>query len=111
MNIGARIVELRKKLGLSQYALRKRARISQGTLSQYEAGLKIPGTDTLERICYGLGISMAEFFEINTDESMQRIALDDRERNLVACYRVLTESQKKDILTVLNVLADQSGDE
>lgn len=111
MDVGARIVELRKKIGLSQYALQKRTGISQGSLSQYEAGLKIPGTDTIERICDGLGISMAEFFEINTDESMQRIALDDRERNLVACYRVLTESQKKDILTVLNVLADQSGDE
>ena len=111
MDIGARIVELRKKLGLSQYALRKRARISQGTLSQYEAGLKTPGMDTFERICNGLGISMAEFFEINTDESKQRIALDDREQSLIACYRVLTESQKQDILTALNALADQCGKE
>ena len=106
MDVGARITELRKKIGLSQYALRKRTGIAQGSLSQYEAGLKIPGTDTIERICEGLGVSLAEFFEVDGDESRQRIKLDDRERELVACYRVLTEAQKKDALTVFRALAD-----
>ena len=105
MVIGDRITELRTTLGMSQYALCKRTGVAQGALSQYEAGLKTPGVDTLERICDGFGISLAEFFQ-EDQTGRQSISLNDQERDIIASYRALNESRKCDVSTVLHCLAN-----
>ena len=67
MDVAARLVELRKDRDMSQYALWKASGVAQGMLSEYESGKKVPGIDVLERICAGLGVSLAEFFDVKTE--------------------------------------------
>ncbi|MDI3547345.1 MAG: HTH-type transcriptional regulator, repressor for puuD [Halanaerobiales bacterium] len=66
MDIGERLKKLRNKRGFSQYQLSNRAGVSQSFLSSIEAGKKSPTVNTLEKICRGLGISLAEFFSDNS---------------------------------------------
>lgn len=61
-SVGDKIKEFREERGLSQYRLAQKADVSQSFLSALEAGKKSPTVETLEKICRGLGISLAEFF-------------------------------------------------
>lgn len=58
---------LREKAGLSQNALARNAQIAQSTLSYLESGSKSPSVDTLFRICAALGVTIPDFFEIDTE--------------------------------------------
>lgn len=103
MDVGARIAQLRSAYGISQYALWKRSGIAQGALSQYESGAKTPGVDTLERICEALGISLADFFSI--DSSDEPSLFSQEEIELIGCYRMLSPGQQRDMRLILRTLA------
>ncbi|OGW46622.1 MAG: hypothetical protein A2Y66_08070 [Nitrospirae bacterium RBG_13_41_22] len=63
-NIGKRLKELRKKLGLSQLELSQRSSISQASIARIETNQqKNLKSDTLERLSAALGISLSELFE------------------------------------------------
>jgi len=63
-NIGKRLKELRKKLGLSQLELSQRSSISQASIARIETNQqKNLKSDTLEKLSAALGISLSELFE------------------------------------------------
>jgi len=64
-NIGDKIKTARKRAGLSQGALAKRAEIAQSTLSYIEKGEKSPTMDTMAAICDGLSISILDLLSID----------------------------------------------
>lgn len=105
MNVGARIIQLRTAYGISQYALWKRSGIAQGALSQYEAGVKTPGIDTLERICNALGISLSDFFSNNQEATDNTLKLTANETEIIGCYRMMSPAQQKDALLVFRALS------
>ena len=111
MDVGARLTELRTAVGMSQYALAKRTGIAQGSLSQYESGLKTPGVDTLERICMGLGIALSDFFKQEQNKNVQIIALNSQEWQVISDFRALTQERQKDVAIVLRCLSQQKEGE
>jgi len=62
VNVAKRIEELRAEKGLSQYKLAKLSGVPQGSLSNYELGKSVPGVEVIEKLCVGLGVTLAEFF-------------------------------------------------
>jgi len=62
MNTVNRVKELAEERNLTLYALAKKCGISHSTLINTQARGGQLTIDTLERICQGLGITMAEFF-------------------------------------------------
>ncbi|ABO49422.1 transcriptional regulator, XRE family [Desulforamulus reducens MI-1] len=62
MDIGSRIKKLRTYQGLSMNELSRRSGVAQSHLSYVESGQRQPTFDVIERICSGLGLSVAEFF-------------------------------------------------
>jgi len=62
MNTVNRVKELAEERNLTLYALAKKCGISHSTLINTHARGGQLTIDTLERICQGLGITMAEFF-------------------------------------------------
>jgi transcriptional regulator with XRE-family HTH domain len=59
--LGAVLKQIRERKGLSQLDLAKRAKVSQGYLSDLEAGeKKNPGIETLRKIAKALGVPVAE---------------------------------------------------
>ncbi|MGN0179955.1 MAG: helix-turn-helix domain-containing protein [Monoglobaceae bacterium] len=62
MDIGKRITDLREKKNISTNKLANLAGISQSYLRDIEFGNKNPTVEVLSYICYGLDISLQEFF-------------------------------------------------
>lgn len=61
---GERLASLRKRKGLSQYALAERLNFSRGQLANYEQGKREPDYNTLQKI--------ADFFEVSVDYLLGR---------------------------------------
>ena len=62
VRIGLRIKQLRAQSGLTQDKLAYSIEISRSYLAEVETGKRNISSVNLERICNGLGISLAEFF-------------------------------------------------
>jgi transcriptional regulator with XRE-family HTH domain len=63
--LGARIKELRKRVGLSQDQLAERVGIESKYLSRLEVGKRVPSFETLENIADSLQVEMKELFEFS----------------------------------------------
>ena len=60
MNLGKKILELRKKKGFSQEELGDVIQVTRQTISNWEAGLSTPDMDSI--------VALAKEFQISTDE-------------------------------------------
>jgi DNA-binding response OmpR family regulator len=63
-SLGSAIREQRKALRLTLAQLAQRAHLSLGYLSQVELGKNSPSIESLYKICLGLGITLAELFQL-----------------------------------------------
>lgn len=102
INVGERIKYFRIKNGLSQENLALQAEINPAFLGHLERGLKNPTIKTLEKITHALGISLAEFFEPNTEIT------DEKQAALTHIYNQIKdlplESVNKISIILQNVL-------
>lgn len=62
MDVGKRITELREKRKITTNKLANLSGISQSYLREIELGKKNPTVEFLSYICFGLDISLQEFF-------------------------------------------------
>lgn len=62
MELGNKIIELRQGRGITTNKLANLAGISQSYLREVEMGKKNPTVEVLSDICFGLNISLQEFF-------------------------------------------------
>ncbi|WP_086932438.1 helix-turn-helix domain-containing protein [Agarilytica rhodophyticola] len=76
-SIGARLHALRKKFGLSQRELARRANVTNSTLSMIEQGKVSPSVGSLEKILYAFPISLQEFFSEPAESSPTVIQADE----------------------------------
>ena len=60
--IGLRIKQLRAKAHLTQGALARDIGLSRSYLAEVETGKRNVSAVNIERICGGLGVTLAEFF-------------------------------------------------
>ena len=83
--IGERIFTLRTKKGMTKNALANMAGVSPTYVYQLERGEKSPTVEYLGHICWGLGVTLSEFFagddspqdKVNYLTSEQRKKLND----------------------------------
>ena len=64
--ICTRITPLRKERNMTLEQLAYQSGISKGGLSEIERNMKEPRAYTILKICNGLGITIAEFFQFET---------------------------------------------
>lgn len=91
-----RIRQLCERKHMSMYALSKRSGISQSSLSNLMKRGSTPSFFTLDKICDGLGITLAQFFSdeheiLDLTEEQKKVlqawdTLTDREKQAVAIY-------------------------
>lgn len=70
--IGEKIKKLREEKGLTKNALANLAGVSPTYIYQLENGEKCPTVEYLGYICWGLGISLSEFFSENESENASK---------------------------------------
>jgi transcriptional regulator with XRE-family HTH domain len=68
MDIGKRLAELREKYGFSRNALAKQSGVALSFVNDIEKGSKSPTVHTIKKLCDTMGISLAEFFSIGTND-------------------------------------------
>ena len=88
--VGRRVKYFREKRNLTKNALATAAGVSPTYIYQIEEGLKCPTVEYLGHICWGLGITLCEFFT-EEKELKERVAY-------------LTPEQKKLLNAFLNSL-------
>ncbi len=67
MNTGERIKELRERAGFTQNKLAEWAGVSQTHLRRVELGQQDITVGQLQLVCDGLGITLAEFFNVSEE--------------------------------------------
>lgn len=72
------IKEFRKKAGLSQRELAKRAGLSSTTIQGYEHGTFRPKIKTLEKVAHALGVEVDEYACMTLPESTEIIRLKNK---------------------------------
>lgn len=70
IEVGKRVRQYRENAGLTQNALATRAGVAPSYIPDIEKGKKCPTVQTLGYICFGLGITLAEFFR-DSDEQKE----------------------------------------
>ena len=95
-----RITEERQKRGWTEYTLAKNAGITQSTISGWYRNQLTPSIPSLERICKGLGISMAQFF---SPIQSNQLLTEDQEVLLCEWSR-LNPTQRQAIIALLKTL-------
>lgn len=99
MDVGKKIIELRKNIGLSTNKLANMAGIAQSALRSIERGEKSPTIDTLKLILTALNITEAEFFADHSHEQ----ELNEIDHDLLELARKIKNlpSEKRKAIEVL----------
>lgn len=90
MNVGVRIKELRERSGFTQNKLAEWAGVSQTHLRRVELGQQDITIGQLQMVCDGLGVTLAEFFNVA-----------EKEENLSGVIAKLTPKQKQLLIDFL----------
>lgn len=85
------IKQLCDKRGMSMYALSKKTGISQSSLSNLMNRGSTPSFFTLDRICDGLGITLAQFFSNEYDGSN----ISEEQKKVLEMWDSLTDKEKQ----------------
>ena len=96
MNIHSRLSDLLKQSGISRYRLAKICDIPEETLTGIFKRGNTPTFATLETICKGLGITLAQFFAEN---NMIEMSSDMKE--FYEEWKLLTNEQKNLTIQVM----------
>lgn len=95
MDAKARIKELMEERGWSEYRLAIASGLSQSTVANIFNRNTTPSVATLESICNGFGITLAQFFAEG-----DMVELTEEQKEMFAAWSALTRDQK-DVLAQL----------
>ena len=101
MDVIARINEIMKQQGLTNYQLAKISGLSQSTLTNMSTRNTTPTIPTLENICDSLNISLSQFF---ADESTDFYPVDKRQREVLDLFIRLDNNQQEAILNLIRTM-------
>ena len=94
----SKIQNERLKRGWSEYTLAKNSELSQSTISSWYRKELEPSLASLERICNGLGITLAQLF--SSDEYPSNLSPD--QTDLLEAWERLSPEQRKALIALLN---------
>lgn len=99
MDTNERLRKLLDKSGWSEYRLAKNCGLSQSTLANIFRRNTVPSISTLESICNGFGITLAQFF---SDGEM--VELTPELKEVFQHWISLTADEKNAVLMMMRVL-------
>jgi transcriptional regulator with XRE-family HTH domain len=100
MDTNARLRQLLQERGWTEYRLSKECGLAQSTIGNIFRRNTVPSIATLETICKGFGITMAQFF---AEDEMVELSSDLKQ--LFDCWVCLTPSQKSAALQMLKAMS------
>lgn len=99
MDMHARLQQLLRERGWTEYRLSKECGLAQSTIGNIFRRNTVPSVSTLEVICKGFGITLSQFF---ADAEM--IEMTPTMKELFGCWVCLTPFQKEAALQMLRAM-------
>ncbi len=99
MDTHARLHQLLRERGWTEYKLSKECGLAQSTIGNIFRRNTVPSVATLETICKGFNITMSQFF---AESDMVEMTPDMK--NLFDCWVCLTPTQKSAALQMLKAM-------
>ena len=90
-DILARIREERDKRGWTDYTLAENSELAQSTISTWYSRDIEPGVASIEKVCSGLGISLAQFFQKEDEEC---VFLSEEQAGILSLWSKLSKEQR-----------------
>ena len=100
MDVTKKLMLILEDRGWSEYRLAKESNLPYSTVLNIFQRNNQPFISTLEPMCNGLGITLAQFF--TEDESL--VMLTEEQKEILEKYEVLSKGQKEMIVDLLNVM-------
>ena len=99
MDTHARLQQLLRERGWTEYKLSKKCGLSQSTIGNIFRRNTLPSISTLEAICTGFGITISQFF---AEGDMVEMTLEIKE--LFDSWVSLTAEQKNAVMQMIRTL-------
>ena len=100
MDIHARLQQLLRERGWTEYKLSKECGLAQSTIGNIFRRNTLPSIATLETICKGFGITLSQFFAEG-----EMVELTPELREVFESWMVLTPAQKSAVLQMLKAMS------
>ena len=100
MDVTQKLMLILEDRGWSEYRLAKESNLPYSTVLNIFQRNNQPSISTLEAMCNGLGITLAQFF--TEDESL--VMLTEEQKEILEKYEALSKAQKEMIVDLLNVM-------
>jgi len=101
--VGRRIAQRRKELGMKQFEVNEKADLSEKYLSNIELGKSVISIDTLMKLCTALEATPNNFLL----GSLEKITAEDYEKALLKRLSGLDEKKLKVALSMIDWLAKE----
>ena len=98
-DILGRIEQEKNKRGWSEYMLAENSELPQSTISTWKKRNLQPNLASIEKICHGLGISLAQFFTENPEKN-----LTEEQQELFETWARLSPEQRTKLLEFLKTI-------
>lgn len=105
-DIGLILKNTREDLDLTQIDVMRQIGINNKTLSGYENGVSEPDLETFAKLLVLYGISADEVLGIKNDKPTDPLCLSQQEKQLVLCFRELSDCRRHDILKMIKAIVE-----
>lgn len=106
MDILGRLRQLLDERGWTEYRLSKECGLAQSTIGNIYRRNTIPSLETIETICKGFGITIAQFF---AEDDL--VELTPEVRELVTSWYALPAREREIFLSMLKSLAESRNEQ
>lgn len=101
MNFSVRLQQLMDERSMSIYTLAKRSGVSWNTIKNFFVRSSAnPTLQTLELLCKGLGISLAQFFDVDGET----VVLTAEQQRFLDRWNTISDEEKQIISNMLDVM-------
>ena len=103
IDVGERLKELMEARGLNMHALAKRSGLSWNTIKNFYTRKSIPTVTTISMLCDGLGITLAQFFDVDGDS----VHLTAEQQHMLNRWDALTDREKQVIDGMMDIALEK----
>lgn len=102
IDVGERLKELMDERGLNMHALSKKAGVSWNTIKNFYDRRTKPTITTISMLCDGLGITLAQFFDVEGET----VHLTAEQQYVIDCWGALTDKEKEAMKVMLEAVLE-----
>lgn len=102
IDVGERLKELMDERGLNMHSLAKKSGLSWNTIKNFYSRKTKPTVTTISMLCDGLGITLAQFFDVDGET----VHLTAEQQRVINRWDALTDREKEVIDGMMDIALD-----